>query len=108
MKLFRNFILIALCLSLFVAVLASCGDDDASSNTLEETSALETDTQTEEQTTEKSVYTGNPIVGGTQTQAPPAGGGEQTSETQGGGSSTTEALTNGFSGGGMELPGITP
>ena len=112
MKLLRNFILIALCLSLLGAALASCGGDDTPAETSAEASQTEA-AQTEAQTTEKSVYTGNPTEGGGAQNPPPSGGGSvgttegaQTTDTQAGPSDG--AQTTGFPGGGLELPGITP
>ena len=112
MKLLRNFLLIALCLSLFIAILASCGgeDDIPAETTGESVAAL---SESVAQTTEKSVYTGNPTEGGGAQNPPPSGGGSvgttegaQTTDTQAGPSDG--AQTNGFTGGGLELPGITP
>ena len=107
MKLFKKIVIFTLCLSLLVAIFVACGNDESP----EETSQSKTDNlDSTAETTEKEVYTGNPIdddPSNGKSESSDSGSSEHEPESSDS-APVDEKYENGFTGGGMELPGVTP
>ena len=118
MKLFRNIILAALCLSLLIAVFASCNDAEDTVDTSEAVSEGQTTTEKkEETTTERGVWTGNPIEDDEDDKPSDPSDTDGTgsvpsdpSDNEDTGSAPSDDIPedNGYTGDGVELPGIRP